>query len=51
MARNKTSGKKAMLTKADNKRKRAPVWVFAKTSRKVRGSPQSNRNWKNSSLF
>lgn len=51
MARNKTSSKKGMLIKADNERKRAPVWVFAKTSRKVRGSPKSNRNWKNSNLF
>jgi ribosomal protein L39E len=32
-------------------RKRAPVWVFAKTNRKVRGSAKSGRHWRRSSIF
>jgi ribosomal protein L39E len=51
MARNKTVEKKAILVKENNTRKRAPVWVFAKTSRKVRDSPKSNRHWRRNSIF
>lgn len=51
MARNKTPEKKTILVKENNKRKRAPVWVFARTNRKVRDSPQSNRHWRRNSIF
>jgi len=51
MARNKELGKKLQLTKANRVRKRAPVWVFVKTDRKVRDSPKSRRNWRRDSLF
>jgi ribosomal protein L39E len=51
MARNKEQGKKEELVKANNQRKRAPVWVYAKTGRKVRDSPKSRRNWRRDSLF
>jgi ribosomal protein L39E len=51
MARVKSESKKEILVKENRKRKRAPIWVFAKTNRKVRDSPQSNRNWRRSKLF
>lgn len=51
MARNKTSGLKAILARENRTRRRAPVWVFAKTNRKVRDSPKSNRNWRRDSIF
>ncbi|MBM3308872.1 MAG: 50S ribosomal protein L39e [Candidatus Altiarchaeales archaeon] len=51
MARVKTPGKKEVLVKASRTRKRAPVWVFAKTNRKVRDSPQSRRHWRHDSIF
>ena len=51
MARNKQQGKKEELVKANRVRKRAPVWVFAKTNRKVRDSPKSRRNWRRNSLY
>jgi ribosomal protein L39E len=51
MARNKTSSKKTTLVKAGRTSKKAPVWVYVKTNRKVRGSPQSNRNWRRNSIF
>ncbi len=51
MARVKTPEKKAILVKQNRVRKRAPVWVFAKTNRKVRDSPKSNRNWCKDSIF
>jgi ribosomal protein L39E len=51
MSRNKEPEKKTILTKANNTRKRAPVWVFVKTGRKVRDSPKSRRNWRRDSLF
>ena len=51
MARNKSEGKKAELVKANRVRKRAPVWVFVKTARRVRNSPKSGRNWRRNSLY
>ena len=51
MARNKEQAKKTILVKENRTRKRAPIWVFLKTNRKVRDSPQSRRNWRRSSLF
>ena len=51
MARNKQPDKKATLVKANRTRKRAPVWVFAKTNRGVRDSPKSRRNWRYQKLF
>ena len=51
MARVKSPEKKAILVKANRTRKRAPVWVFVKTNRKVRDSPQSRRHWRRDSVF
>jgi len=51
MATVKSPEKKGILVKANRTRKRAPVWVFAKTNRKVRDSPQSRRNWRNDKVF
>jgi ribosomal protein L39E len=51
MARNKTPEKKETLVKAQRTAKKAPIWVFARTGRTVRGSPKSGRNWKRSSIF
>jgi len=51
MARNKTQARKTTLVKANRTAKRAPVWVFAKTNRKVRDSPKSRRNWRTKKLF
>lgn len=51
MARNKTVEKKEILIKEGKKRKRAPLWVFAKTNRRVRDSPKSNRHWRRDDIF
>ena len=51
MARNKEQTRKEELVKANRVRKRAPVWVFVKTNRKVRDSPKSRRNWRRDSLY
>lgn len=51
MARVKSPEKKTILVKANRTRKRAPVWVFVKTNRGVRDSPQSRRNWRRDSVF
>jgi ribosomal protein L39E len=51
MARVKSAEKKQILVKENRTRKRAPIWVFAKTNRKVRDSPQSNRNWRRDKVF
>lgn len=51
MAKVKSESKKTILVKENNTRKRAPIWVFAKTNRKVRDSPKSNRNWRRDSIF
>lgn len=42
---------KSILSKRTNTRKKAPIFVFLKTGRKVRDSPQSHKNWKNSRIF
>ncbi|HDN83653.1 MAG TPA: 50S ribosomal protein L39e [Candidatus Altiarchaeales archaeon] len=51
MARVKSPEKKAILGKENRASKRAPVWVFVRTNRKVRGSPKSNRHWRRNSIF
>ena len=51
MARKKTPLLKGILTKMNRVRKRAPIWVFAKTNRRVRDSPKSNRNWRRNKIF
>ncbi|HDI73133.1 MAG: 50S ribosomal protein L39e [Candidatus Altiarchaeales archaeon] len=51
MARDKTVEKKGILIKENKKRKRAPIWVFAKTNRRVRDSPKSNRHWRRDNIF
>lgn len=51
MARNKKPVFKQILVVANRVRKRAPIWVFAKTNRKVRDSPKSNRNWRRDNIL
>ncbi|MFH1721436.1 MAG: 50S ribosomal protein L39e [Candidatus Altiarchaeota archaeon] len=51
MASIKSEAKKDILVKENRKRKRAPIWVFAKTNRKVRDSPKSRRHWRRNSIF
>ena len=51
MAKIKSPEKKTILIKEHKVSKRAPVWVFAKTKRKIRGSPKSNRSWRHDSIF
>jgi large subunit ribosomal protein L39e len=51
MAKNKSQEKKIILAKENRTRKRAPIWVFAKTNRKVRDSPKSGRNWRRDKIF
>ncbi|OYT27649.1 MAG: 50S ribosomal protein L39e [Candidatus Altiarchaeales archaeon ex4484_96] len=51
MSRNKSFTTKKRLVKENRKRKRAPVWVFAKTNRRVRDSPKSNRNWRRDKML
>lgn len=49
MARNKPGAKKRRLIKANRQGQPVPVWVSAKTGRKVRTSPK-RRNWRRSKL-
>ncbi|OYT53535.1 MAG: 50S ribosomal protein L39e [Candidatus Altiarchaeales archaeon ex4484_2] len=51
MSSNKAFSFKKRLVKGNRRRKRAPVWVFAKTNRKVRDSPKSNRSWRRDKLL
>ncbi len=51
MSRNKSADFKKRLSKENRKRKRAPVWIFAKTNRNVRDSPKSNRNWRRNKIL
>jgi large subunit ribosomal protein L39e len=49
MARNKTSAKKAVLSKAINQNRRIPVFVIAKTKRKVIRNSKA-RHWRGRKL-
>lgn len=49
MARNKSAGKKQELAKAMRQNRRVPVFVIAKTKRKVSRNPLS-RNWRHKRL-
>ncbi|MEM2918567.1 MAG: 50S ribosomal protein L39e [Candidatus Altiarchaeota archaeon] len=51
MAKQKSQEKKQILSKAHKSSKRAPIWVFAKTNRKVRDSPKSRRHWRRNNIF
>lgn len=51
MAKQKSQEKKQILAKANRASKRAPIWVFAKTNRKVRNSPKSARHWRRNNIF
>ncbi len=51
MASNKTEETKKELRKANKEAKRAPVWVFAATNRRVRRSPKSGRNWRRDNIY
>ncbi len=49
MARNKSQAKKSKLVKASVANRRVPVFVIAKTKRKVRFNPR-RRNWRHQKL-
>ncbi len=49
MASNKSQKKKDKLTKAGNANRRVPVFVIAKTKRKVRFNPR-RRHWRKNKL-
>ncbi|MBN2518461.1 MAG: 50S ribosomal protein L39e [Candidatus Altiarchaeota archaeon] len=51
MSSHKDVETKVILQKVHKTSSRAPVWVFAATNRRVRFSPRSRRNWRNSSIF
>lgn len=51
MSSNKDQETKLILGKANKVAKRAPVWVFAATKRKVRRSPKSGRSWRKDKIF
>jgi len=51
MTSNKDKESKTKLEKANKEAKRAPVWVFAATNRKVRFSPKSRRDWRSDNIF
>lgn len=51
MSSNKDEETKKTLKKAHNESKRAPVWVFAATNRKVRFSPKSRRDWRADNIY
>ena len=51
MSSNKDHETKVILRTAHNTAKRAPVWVFAATNRKVRFSPKSRRDWRGDNIF
>jgi ribosomal protein L39E len=51
MSSNKDQQTKKELKKAGNESKRAPIWVFPKTNRKVRRSPKSGRNWRRDNVY
>ncbi|MCU7787350.1 50S ribosomal protein L39e [Pyrobaculum sp. 3827-6] len=49
MARNKALGRKLRLAAALNSNRNPPVWVVAKTKRKVTRSP-AKRHWRRTKL-
>ncbi len=49
MARAKPAAKKIRLIKARKQNRRVPVWVIAKTNRKVRSHPKQH-SWRRSKL-
>ena len=51
MSSNKSEETKKRLKTAQSESKRAPVWVFPRTGRKVRRSPKTGRSWRHDSIF
>ena len=51
MSSNKTEDTKKELKKANRQSKRAPLWVFPATGRKVRRSPKSGRSWRGDNIY
>ncbi len=51
MSSNKDRETKKKLKKASDESRRAPIWVFAATNRKVRRSPKSDRNWRRDNVY
>ena len=51
MSSRKSEQTKIELRKASNESRRAPIWAFAATKRKVRRSPKSDRNWRHDKIY
>lgn len=51
MSSNKDQETKKTLKKANKEARRAPVWAFAATNRKTRGSPKTGRSWRRDSIY
>ncbi len=51
MSSNKEPETKRELKKANRESRRAPIWAFAATNRKVRRSPKSGRNWRRDNIY
>jgi large subunit ribosomal protein L39e len=51
MSSNKDKETKKDLKKANKESRRAPVWAFAATNRKVRYSPKSGRSWRRDKIY
>ncbi|MCK4491967.1 MAG: hypothetical protein KAU03_05040 [Candidatus Altiarchaeales archaeon] len=51
MSHIKSSSLKETLVRENRRSKKAPIWVFAKTNRKVRDSPKSRRHWRRNNIF
>jgi len=51
MSSNKDQETKTELRKANREARRAPIWAFAATNRKVRRSPKSGRSWRRDNIY
>jgi len=51
MSSRKSQDTKTELRKAHNESKRAPIWAFPKSGRKVRRSPKTGRSWRFDSIY
>jgi len=51
MSSNKDQDTKRELKKANRTARRAPIWAFAATNRKVRRSPKSGRSWRRDNIY
>ena len=51
MSSNKEEATKITLRKANRESKRAPIWAFPKSGRKVRRSPKTGRSWRHNKIY